>query len=91
MLILKVDIKYMELAGGLREFIEEVFIKRNWDLYLTLVLKANKGSLIALVENEAFKNAAKQIELFIELKNNQRKLKSLLIKNGLCYPFYELN
>jgi phosphoribosyl-ATP pyrophosphohydrolase/phosphoribosyl-AMP cyclohydrolase len=83
MLILKVEIKYIQPAGGLREFIEEVFIKRNWDLYLTLVLKANKENLIALVENEALKNALKQIELFVELKNNQRKLKSLLIKNGL--------
>ena len=42
MLILKVDMKDMNMVGGLTEFIEEVFIKRNWDLYLILVLKANK-------------------------------------------------
>ncbi len=83
MLILKVEIKDMELVGGLAEFIDGVFIKRNWDLYLTLVLKADNESLIALVKDGTLQNSSKKIELGISLETNQKELKSLLIKRGI--------
>lgn len=83
MLILKIDMKDLEQIGGLREFIEEVFIKRGWDLYVTLILKANNNSIIALIKDGTLKDVSKKVELGICLEPKQKELKSLLKKHGI--------
>ncbi len=83
MLILKIDMKDLEQIGGLREFIDGVFIKRGWDLYITLIFKANNNSITALIKDGTLKDASKKIELGINLEPNQKELKSLLKKHGI--------
>ncbi|MFX1387692.1 MAG: bifunctional phosphoribosyl-AMP cyclohydrolase/phosphoribosyl-ATP diphosphatase HisIE [Promethearchaeota archaeon] len=83
MLLLKINVKDMDVLGGLTEFIDEVFVKRNWDLFLTLILKARKESLITLIKDGMLKKASKRVSLWISVKPNQKELKELLIKNGI--------
>jgi len=83
MLILKIDMKELEQIGGLREFIEGVFIKRGWDLYVSLILKANNNSIIALIKDGTLKDVSKKGELGICLEPNQKELKTLLKKHGI--------
>ena len=52
MIILKIDMNDIGMERELPEFIEEVFIKRNWDLFLSLVLAVDKEQLLELINKK---------------------------------------
>ena len=83
MLLLKVNLNDMVLVGGLKEFIDNVFIKRNWDTFLSIVLEANKNILITLIKDGIVKKVSKRVDLWVSLENNQKDLKNLLVNNGI--------
>jgi len=83
MLILIVEIKDMELVGGITQFIKEVFLKRNWDVFLTLVLKVNMQDFDRLNMNSTkLKEISQNIDLRFEIDDNQNEMKKLLFKRG---------
>lgn len=83
MLILKVEMKDLEQVGGITQFIKEIFTKRNWDVFCTLVIKINKQDFEKLdlnrkELNELFWN----LDLRFDIDEDQCELKNLLNKNG---------
>jgi len=83
MLILKVEIKDIELLGGITQFIKEVFLKRNWDVFLTLVLKVNKQDFDRLNMNDNnLKEISQNLDLRFEIDDGQNEMKKLLYKRG---------
>ena len=83
MLILKVEKKDLEPVGGITQFIKEVFLKRNWDVIFTLVLKINEQDFDTLIgTNKNLKEISKSIDLRFEIKEAQNEMKKLLYKKG---------
>jgi len=83
MLILKVEKKDLEPVGGITQFIKEVFLKRNWDVIFTLVLKINEQDFDTLIgNNQNLKEISKSIDLRFEIKEAQNEMKKLLYKKG---------
>jgi phosphoribosyl-ATP pyrophosphohydrolase/phosphoribosyl-AMP cyclohydrolase len=80
MIKLKIDMNDMESVGDLLEFIEEVFIKRNWDLFLSLVLEIDNEQLIELLNANIIDQISQKIDIDLEAKENNTELKSLLNK-----------
>jgi phosphoribosyl-ATP pyrophosphohydrolase/phosphoribosyl-AMP cyclohydrolase len=78
MIKLKIDMNDMESVGDLFEFIEEVFIKRNWDLFLSLVLEIDKDQLIELINKKSIDQISQKIDMDIQIKEKTTELKSLL-------------
>ncbi|MFX1365326.1 MAG: bifunctional phosphoribosyl-AMP cyclohydrolase/phosphoribosyl-ATP diphosphatase HisIE [Promethearchaeota archaeon] len=83
MIILKINMKDMETVGGLKEFIDGVFTKRNWDLFITLVLEANKESLITLIKDDMLKMVSNKVKIWINSENNQKELINLITEKGM--------
>jgi phosphoribosyl-ATP pyrophosphohydrolase len=83
MLILKVEEKDLEPVGGIIQFIKEVFLKRNWDMILTLVLKINKRDFDTLItNNENLKEISRNLDLRFEIEEAQNEMKKLVYKKG---------
>jgi len=83
MLILKVEIKDIELLGGITQFIKIVFLKRNWDVFLTLVLKVNKQDFYRLnINDNNLKEISQNLDLRFEIDDGQNEMKKLLYKRG---------
>lgn len=80
MLILKIEKKDMELVGGLTHFIEEVFLKRNWDVFLTLVIKISEEDINNL---KNLKKLSRHLDIRFEINSNQNETKELIYKSGL--------
>ena len=86
MLILKVEMKDMELVGGITQFIKEIFLKRNWDVFLTLVFKVNKQDFDKLnTDNNDLKEISQKLDLRFEIDDSQNEMKELLYKKGYKY------
>ncbi len=83
MLILKVEKKDLEPVGGITQFIKEVFLKRNWDVIFTLVLKINEQDFNTLIgNNKNLKEISQNLDLRFEIKEAQNEMKKLLYKKG---------
>ncbi|GAH45553.1 unnamed protein product, partial [marine sediment metagenome] len=83
MLILKVERKDLESVGGITQFIKEVFLKRNWDVIFTLVLKINEQDFDTLItNNKNLKEISKNLDLRFEIDETQNKMQKLLYKRG---------
>ncbi len=83
MLILKVEMKDIELLGGINQFIKEVFLKRNWDVFLTLVLKVNKQDFDRLnMNNNNLKEISQNLDIRFEIGEGQNEMKKLVYKRG---------
>jgi len=83
MLILKVEKKDLEPVGGITQFIKEVFLKRNWDVIFTLVLKINEQDFDTLIgNNKNLKEISQNIDLRFEINEAQNEMKKLLYKKG---------
>ncbi len=83
MLILKVEKKDLEPVGGITQFIKEVFLKRNWDVIFTLVLKINEQDFDTLIgNNKNLKEISQNIDLRFEIKEAQNEMKKQLYKKG---------
>ncbi len=83
MLILKVEEKDLEPVGGIIQFIKEVFLKRNWDMILTLVLKINERDFDTLItNNENLKEISRNLDLRFEIEEAQNEMKKLVYKKG---------
>ena len=86
MLILKVEWKDMERVGGITQFIKEIFLKRNWDVFLTLVFKVNKQDFDKLnTDNNDLKEISQKLDLRFEIDDSQNEMKELLYKKGFKY------
>ena len=83
MILLKIDERDMEMVGGFTKFIEEIFLNRNWDLFLTLVLKVNKKRLFELINSGILKGASKKLDIIIEVENISKELNEVSIMNGI--------
>lgn len=84
MLILKVEFKDMERVGGIVQFTKEVFLKRNWDVFLMLMLKIDMEVLKILSSYpKKFVEISKNIDLRFEVDDNQNEVKKQLHKDGL--------
>ncbi|MHA2287435.1 MAG: bifunctional phosphoribosyl-AMP cyclohydrolase/phosphoribosyl-ATP diphosphatase HisIE [Promethearchaeota archaeon] len=82
MLILKVEMNDIENVGGIAQFIKEIFIKRNWDVFLTLVLKIKKQDFDLLDINNNLEEISQNLDLRFEIDDSQDELKKLLYKKG---------
>jgi len=83
MLILKVEEKDLEPVGGIIQFIKEVFLKRNWDMILTLVLKINERDFDTLItNNENLKEISRNLDLRFEIEEAQNEMKKLVYKKS---------
>lgn len=83
MLILKVELKDMEPVGGITQFIKEIFIKRNWDVFLTLVLKVNKQDFDILnMDSNDLKEISQNLDLRFEINDGQNEIKKLLYEKS---------
>jgi len=83
MLILKVELKDMEPVGGITQFIKEIFIKRNWDVFLTIVLKVNKQDFdILILNNDDLKEISQNLDLRFEIDDGQNEMKKQLYKRN---------
>ena len=82
MLILKVEMKDLEQVGGITQFIKDVFLKRNWDVFLTLMLKVNKQDFDILNSNNNLKEIFQSLDLRLEIDDDQNELKKLVYKEG---------
>jgi phosphoribosyl-ATP pyrophosphohydrolase len=80
---LKIDMNDMESVGDLLEFIEKVFIKRNWDLFLSLVIDIDKEQLIELLNKKVIDQISKKIDMDIQIKENNDEVKYLLNEFGI--------
>lgn len=80
MLILKAELKDMNLVGGITQFVEDVFIKRNWDVFLTLVVEITLSDFDIL--NSNLKEISRNIDLRFEIDNGQSEMKKQLFKRG---------
>ena len=76
MLILKIEYKGLEAVGGLEDFIEKIFLKRNWDTFLTLVIQINEERLNQLLKNGILKTISRKIDLRIELNDTVQNIPS---------------
>ena len=83
MILLKIDKKDMEMVGGFTKFIEEIFLNRNWELFLTLVLKVNEKRLLELINSGILKMASKKLDIMIEVENVSKELNEVLIMNEI--------
>ncbi|MFW9988332.1 MAG: bifunctional phosphoribosyl-AMP cyclohydrolase/phosphoribosyl-ATP diphosphatase HisIE [Candidatus Odinarchaeota archaeon] len=83
MIILKINMKDMKTVGSLKEFIDGVYIKRNWDLFITLVLETSKESLIALIKSDMLKRASKKVKIWSNSEINKKELNNLLTENRM--------
>lgn len=72
----------MELVGGITQFIKEVFLKRNWDVFLTLVIKVNKQDFDILNMNNNLKEISQNLDLRLEIDDGQNEMKKLVYKRG---------
>jgi len=81
----------MEKGMALPEFIEEVFIKRNWDLFLSLVIEIDKEQLIELIDKKIINQISHKVDLYIQIEEDNNELKGLLKKYGIeiFYPDYD--
>lgn len=81
----------MEMDRDLPNFIEEVFIKRNWDLFLSLVIEIDKEQLIELIDKEIINQISHKIDFYVQIAEYNNELKSLLKKYGIeiFYPDYD--
>lgn len=83
--------KDLEPVGGLTEFIKEVFLKRNWDIFLTLVIKVKKQDFDMLTtNNNDLKDISQNLDLRFELENGQNGMRKLLYKScykTICFSF----
>ncbi|GAG75002.1 unnamed protein product, partial [marine sediment metagenome] len=83
MLILKVEKKDLESVGGITQFIKEVFLKRNWDVIFTLVLKINEQEFDTLItNNKNLKETSQNLDLRFEIEETQNEMKKLVYKRG---------
>jgi len=83
MLILKVETNGLESVGGITQFIKEVFLKRNWDVIFTLVLKINEQDFDTLItNNNNLKEISKNLDIRFEIDETQNKMQKLLYKRG---------
>jgi phosphoribosyl-ATP pyrophosphohydrolase len=83
MLILKVEMKDLEQVGGITQFIKEVFLKRNWDVFLTLMLKVTKREVNSLITNNNYlKEISQKLDLRFEISDSQCEIKKLLENKG---------
>lgn len=73
----------IEKDRDLLEFIEEVFIKRNWDLFLSLVLEIDKNQLNELLNNGVIDQLSTKIDLYIQIQEDDIQFKSLLKDYGI--------
>jgi len=90
MLILKVEAKGLEPVGGITQFIKEVFLKRNWDVFFTLVLKINEDDFETLIiNNKNFKEISQNLDLRFEVDEAQNEMKKQLYERG--YKFISLS
>jgi len=80
----------MEMDRDLPNFIEEVFIKRNWDLFLSLVVEIDKEQLIELIDKEILNQISHKIDFYVRIAEYNNELKGLLKKYGIeiFYPDY---
>jgi len=78
----------MEMGRDLPEFIQEVFIKRNWDLFLSLVIEIDKEQLIELINQEIIAQISREIDLYIRIEEDNNELKGMLKQYGIniFYP-----
>lgn len=78
----------MEMGRDLPEFIQEVFIKRNWDLFLSLVVEIDKEQLIELINQEILAQISREIDLYIRIEEDNNELKRMLKQYGIniFYP-----
>ena len=83
MIILKIDMNDIGMERELPEFIEEVFIKRNWDLFLSLVLAVDKEQLLELINKKIISPISQKIDLYILIEENDTELNNLLKKSGI--------
>ena len=75
--------KDLEQVGGITQFIKDIFIKRNWDVFCTLVLKINKQDFEKLDTNrKELKELFWNLDLRFNINEDQFDLKNLLYKNG---------
>ena len=71
MILLKIDNNDMEKFGGLERLINEVVYPRNWDLFITLILK--------MIEEGILKKVGEKVDIWI--KSEDQQLRKLLLKN----------
>ena len=83
MLILKVGMENLEKVGGIAQFIKDVFLKRNWDLSFTLVLKINEQDFnTVVINNNNLKEISQNLDLRFEIEEGQDGMKKMLYKTG---------
>ncbi len=83
MLILKVEKNDLKSVGGITQFIKEVFLRRNWDIVFTLVLKINEKDFDTLIaDNRNLKEISQELDLRFEIDDSQNEMKELLYESG---------
>ncbi|MEJ2296575.1 MAG: hypothetical protein P8Y23_17650 [Candidatus Lokiarchaeota archaeon] len=83
MIKLKITMNDIDKEKDLLEFVEKVFIKRNWDLFLSLVLEIDKDQLIELINKKIVDQISQKIKLYILAEKNTPEFKDLLNENRI--------
>ncbi|MFX0073917.1 MAG: bifunctional phosphoribosyl-AMP cyclohydrolase/phosphoribosyl-ATP diphosphatase HisIE [Candidatus Hermodarchaeota archaeon] len=83
MLILKVEMKDMELVGGITQFIKGIFLKRNWDVFLTLVINVTEQEFDTLnINNVNLKELSRNLDFKFEVDGSCEEMRELIYKSG---------
>ena len=75
--------KDMEQVGGITQFIEDIFLKRNWDVFLTLVINVTKQDFDTLNKNIVnLKELSRNLDIKLEIDDSRKEIRELIYKSG---------
>ena len=81
MILLKIDNNDLERFGGLEKLIERIICRRNWDLFLTLILEIDIKQVSILIQEKIFRKVCKKIDIWVPVE--EPSIAKKLLKDGV--------
>ena len=81
MILLKIDNNDLERFGGLEKLIERIICRRNWELFLTLILEIDINQVSKLIQENVFRKVCKKIDLWVHVE--EPSIAKKLLKDGV--------
>jgi len=83
MILLNINIGDIEKFCKISEFLENIFLKRNWDVFITLVLDGNKDQISRIIQNGLIKNICKNVSVWVIIRQSTIIFSGKLLMSGV--------
>ncbi len=83
MILLEVDINYVEKVCKISDFFEKVVLERNWDTFITIILDGNKESIVNIIQNQFLKKICRKVNIWVSLIPETYPFAKELLQSGV--------